>query len=152
VAAEPTAQHRPVNFQGPISSPGDSGTSTTLSREEMISEVTQAVVAVLSQRKDFKEPQPPVVHDEPVDREHASTDIPPNTFTNDKSHLSEVQSYDNELGHNASNSLKLKIEMASALILGFWSIAILVTIQMTIRGISPCRAAMLCCRLSINPR
>jgi hypothetical protein len=108
VADDTIAQHRPVHFQGPTSSPGDSGTSTTLSREEMISEVTQAVVAVLSQRKDFKEPQP-LVHDEPVDREHAGTDIPPNICTNDKSHLSEVQSYDNELGHNVSNSLKLKI-------------------------------------------
>lgn len=77
----------------------------SLNREQL-DEVTRAVIAAMSSRVETSHPQNEITQDASV--EYLSTDILPTLAisNNQKSH---VQSYHNDLGHNVSNNLKLKI-------------------------------------------
>lgn len=110
-----------VDLSGPQHSANlvDFPTSPNLNREtmstqrqppalnrEQLDEVTRAVIAAMSCRAETSHPQNEMTQD--ASAEYPGTDILPTLAisNNQKSH---VQSYHNDLGHNVSNNLKLKI-------------------------------------------
>ncbi|XP_052708771.1 uncharacterized protein LOC128183697 [Crassostrea angulata] len=82
---------------------------------EQLDEVTRAVIAAMSSRVETYHLQNEMTQDASV--EYLSTDILPTLAisNNQKSH---VQSYHNDLGHNVSNNLKLKLAIGEYVNLG----------------------------------
>lgn len=153
-----------VDLSGPQHSANlvDFPTSPNLNREtmstqkqppalnrEQLDEVTRAVIAAMSCRAETSHPQNEMTQD--ASAEYPGTDILPTLAisNNQKSH---VQSYHNDLGHNVSNKLKLKIANGEYVNLGLLVDRTNESLLMTIQNTSLCKVATLPCHPNTNPR